>query len=333
MESLRQEILQAQTIRSDLIKWKLALVAGLGAAGLGFAGSTDLRDADLVLCAIPPVCVYVDLLCRHLSLRILVVGRFLYGAAGDDLQLARLAAYEDFAQRTRTLPVGDGRRRSAFDLEDWALSWSSFALSVAVFVYGLTRPEWIRVPFLVSGIVGLVATWLAHRLFRDRFDRVVALSEGRAPGGAVEIDASAPAVARGEIEIAAPPEVVWGVLTDVERWPRWNPDVKSAALAGPLAEGTHFRWKSGPATISSMLRVVDAPRLVAWTGSTLGIRAVHVHRLEEKDGATLVVTEESWDGLLVRVLGRSFTRTLQKAIDSGLAHLKTEAERTTSSRG
>lgn len=175
METLRQEILQAQTVRSDLLKWKLALVGGLGAAGLGFAGSDGLRNADLVLCAIPPVCVYVDLLCRHLSLRILVVGRFLH-TRGDDPTFSSLAGYEDFVQKTRNLPREDGRRRSAFDLEDWAVSWSSFALSLAIAVYGVTRPSWFAVPFVVSGAVGLVVTWLAQRLFRDRFDRVVDLS-------------------------------------------------------------------------------------------------------------------------------------------------------------
>jgi hypothetical protein len=176
MDTLRQEILQAQTVRSDLLKWKLALVGGLGAAGLGFAGSEGLRDADLVLCAIPPVCVYVDLLCRHLSLRILVVGRFLYSASGSDATFSPIGAYEDFGQRTRNLTDGSDRRRSAFDLEEWALAWSSFALSLAIAVYGLARPSWLAVPFLVSGAVGLAVTWLAQRLFRDRFDRVVGLS-------------------------------------------------------------------------------------------------------------------------------------------------------------
>jgi hypothetical protein len=181
METLRQEILQAQTVRSDLLKWKLALVGGLGAAGLGFAGSDALRDADLVLCAIPPVCAYVDLLCRHLSLRILVVGRFLY-TRRDDPAVSSLASYEDFVQKAREIPVEDHRRRSAFDLEDWALSWSSFALSVAIAVYGVTHASWLAVPFVVSGAVGLVVTWLARRLFRDRFERVVRLSASGATG-------------------------------------------------------------------------------------------------------------------------------------------------------
>jgi Uncharacterized conserved protein len=90
----------------------------------------------------------------------------------------------------------------------------------------------------------------------------------------VEIDTSAPAVARGEIEIAAPPEIVWRVLTDIANWPSWNPDIKSVSLEGPLAAGTRFRWKAGPGTITSTLQTVDPPRRIDWTGKTFGIKAV-----------------------------------------------------------
>ncbi len=41
----------------------------------------------------------------------------------------------------------------------------------------------------------------------------------------------------------------------------------------------------------------------------------------------MVRSAESWDGLIVRLLRRSMTKSLQKAIDSGLQHLKIEAER------
>lgn len=74
--TLRQEILQSQQTRSDLLKWKLGLVGAIGAVGLGLAGSRVSNHADLVLCAVPLVCIYVDFLCRHLSLRILVIGVF-----------------------------------------------------------------------------------------------------------------------------------------------------------------------------------------------------------------------------------------------------------------
>ena len=70
----------------------------------------------------------------------------------------------------------------------------------------------------------------------------------------MEINNNAPAVAHAEVEAAAPPESVWAVLAEIDKWPRWNPDVKSASLAGPLAPGTQFRWKAGPGTITSTLQ-------------------------------------------------------------------------------
>lgn len=143
----------------------------------------------------------------------------------------------------------------------------------------------------------------------------------------MEVDTDAPAVARAEIEVEAEPEVVWAVLTDIAGWPKWNPDVRSASPEGPLAAGTRFRWKAGPGTITSTLQEVERPHLIAWTGTTLGIRAIHVHRLERRDSSTLVRSEESWDGLLVRLLRRSMRKTLQNAIESGSRHLKVEAER------
>lgn len=143
----------------------------------------------------------------------------------------------------------------------------------------------------------------------------------------MNVDESAPVVAEAEIEVAADPHTVWEVLTAMEDWPRWNPDVKSVSVRGEVAEGTEFRWKAGPATITSALQRVDPPRLIGWTGRTLGLRAVHIYRLEPRDGGTLVRTEESYDGLLARVLSGPVRKMLKSSLDGGLRHLKTEAER------
>ncbi len=120
----------------------------------------------------------------------------------------------------------------------------------------------------------------------------------------MDINKSAPIVAAGEIEVAADPAIVWEVMAGVDRWPAWNPDVKSAHLAGELAEGSTFWWKAGPGTIISTLQQVERPRTLAWTGNTFGIKAVHVWWLEPKDGQTIVRTEESWEGLLPRIFRR-----------------------------
>jgi uncharacterized protein YndB with AHSA1/START domain len=137
----------------------------------------------------------------------------------------------------------------------------------------------------------------------------------------------APVRSEREIEIAAPPEAVWEVLTDFARWPQWNPEVKSMSFEGPLAPGSVFRWKAGPGTIVSTVEEIDRPRYVRWRGRTMTIGAVHEWRVEERDGGTHVETEESFSGVVARLLRGSLQKQLDRALDEGLGHLKREAER------
>ena len=151
----------------------------------------------------------------------------------------------------------------------------------------------------------------------------------REPGDPV-VNSDAPVVSRAAGEIDAPIVDVWRILTEIERWPTWNPDVKSVSIEGRVAEGADFRWKAGPSTISSTLTRVEAPRVIAWTGKTLGIRAIHVWHLEQRDGRTHVYTEESYEGLVARLLRRPLQKTLDAALTDGVRYLETEAERLTS---
>jgi uncharacterized protein YndB with AHSA1/START domain len=137
----------------------------------------------------------------------------------------------------------------------------------------------------------------------------------------------APVRSKREIEIAAPPEVVWDVLTGFEQWPQWNPDVKSMSIDGPVAPGTEFRWKSGPGTIVSTLEQVDLPGYIRWRGRTLSIKAIHEWRFEPSNGGTHVESDESFSGLLVRLFRGSLQKTLDSSTESGLEHLKRESER------
>jgi hypothetical protein len=141
------------------------------------------------------------------------------------------------------------------------------------------------------------------------------------------INEQAPIVGASEIEIAAPPEVVWDVLTAFDRWPSWNPDVKSMSMPGAVAEGSVFRWKAGPGTITSTIRRVEPSRLIAWTGKTLGIKAIHFWRLEPRDRRTFVRTEESYDGLVARLFRGPVQKALDSGLENGLRYLKAEAER------
>lgn len=116
---LPDEIIEAQKNRSEFLKWKLALVSALGAAGLGLMKESTAGHVAL-LALIPFVCVYVDLLCSNINLRIILIGRH-YESQGD--------SYEEFV----------ALRRIAFSLEDWALFGSTYFISILLVLFGASR--------------------------------------------------------------------------------------------------------------------------------------------------------------------------------------------------
>lgn len=65
----REEIIDIEKSRVDLMKWKLILVGGFAAFGL------EKLPAIIVL--IPFICVYVDALCYQQNLKIFVISKFI----------------------------------------------------------------------------------------------------------------------------------------------------------------------------------------------------------------------------------------------------------------
>lgn len=143
----------------------------------------------------------------------------------------------------------------------------------------------------------------------------------------MDINRDAPAIASAELFIRAPLNVVWLVLTNIHDWSQWNPDVRHVDMRGPLAPGTEFRWKNGGTSIVSLIQDLEPERRIAWTGRTLGIRAAHIWTLTEQAGGVLVRTEESFDGLIVRLFARPMRRMLASSLQNGLNALRTECER------
>jgi hypothetical protein len=136
------------------------------------------------------------------------------------------------------------------------------------------------------------------------------------------VDRGAPVTAVGEVEVEASLEAVWDLLTDINKWPVWNHDVRWARIVGPFHEGAVFVWKAGPGKIRSTIRRILPGKLISWTGSTLGIKAVHIWKLEAKGASTIVTTEESWNGPAARLFRKTLQRKLETSIEDGLEHLK-----------
>ena len=146
----------------------------------------------------------------------------------------------------------------------------------------------------------------------------------------VSVNEKAPVLARTQIEIDAEPGTVWDLMADIEDWPRWNPDVKFCLVHGELEPGTQFQWKTGLGNIISVLQNVEPPRLLAWTGKTMGINAIHIWKINVVDSKTIVETEESWEGLVSRAMHGRMQEMLESSLNSGLKYLKAEAERISS---
>jgi hypothetical protein len=150
MDSLRKEIVESQKMRVDLMKWKLILIAGIGGVAIGLTEKLPKDfDSRLLLCLLPIANIYVDLMCRHLTLRILVIGRYLHYCYLNGIEIDE-GHYEIMAMEARTLPLkavfnelfdSQNLRQlflpSAFGLEKFAVSWSSIIISSLLIVYAL----------------------------------------------------------------------------------------------------------------------------------------------------------------------------------------------------
>ena len=105
----------------------------------------------------------------------------------------------------------------------------------------------------------------------------------------IKINENAPVIVKGMIEINSSPETIWDLIADIKRWSSWNPDVKNSSIEGDVIKGSKFKWKSWSVTITSIFQEVDRPRFIGWTGKTMGIKALHIWKLEPKNGRTIAI--------------------------------------------
>lgn len=115
-----------------------------------------------------------------------------------------------------------------------------------------------------------------------------------------KINERAPVIAHLEIEINAPPAKVWALLVDAPAWPTWEKQINAVNSDGPLAAGKKFLWKSGDTEIASQVQLFEPQTRLAWTGSAMSAKAIHVWQLQEVPGdRTRVLMKESMDGPLM----------------------------------
>ena len=143
----------------------------------------------------------------------------------------------------------------------------------------------------------------------------------------IKTNDKAPVKCRKSIRINAGNKKVWSVLTEINDWPRWQKDIISSKLNGELKNGASFDWKSGGVKIHSTVHTVEPFQGLGWTGNAPGTFAIHNWTMTEKDGNTEVVVDESLEGFFPRLFKSSFSRNLEKGMQSWLESLKKECEK------
>lgn len=99
---------------------------------------------------------------------------------------------------------------------------------------------------------------------------------------------------QADVEIAAAPEKVWRIVSDVRRTPEWSPECRRVLRFGERLIGFNRRGPLWWATLSRITRLAPGSE-ISWRVQTN--RAVWTYRLEPTDGGTrLVETREMPEG-------------------------------------
>ncbi len=143
----------------------------------------------------------------------------------------------------------------------------------------------------------------------------------------MQVNHNAPVLQNAEILINASPAQVWSVLTNINQWPAWNPNIRTAKLEGEAMVGANFHWNVKGASIQSILHTVIDQAAFGWSGTTFGGSAIHNWYLENQNGHTLVKVEESMEGWLVRLFKNKMNRDLAVDMAFWLKKLKDASEK------
>jgi hypothetical protein len=121
---------------------------------------------------------------------------------------------------------------------------------------------------------------------------------------------------RREIEIDAPPERVWAVVTDFAAYPEWNPFIRR--IGGELRVGARLEVRIEPpgaraTTFKPTVRAVEENRELRWLGRLLvpgifdGEHSLRIEPLEDR--RSRFVQSERFSGLLVGLVKRTLAKT------------------------
>lgn len=139
------------------------------------------------------------------------------------------------------------------------------------------------------------------------------------------------------IEIAATPQLVWDVFSDVERWPEWTASVTSlTGLDGhALAAGKRFAIKQpGMQKLVWEVTEIDPGSSWTWVQRSPGVLVTARHYVSAQPGGrTLVRQQLDQRGLLGALVGRLMVKKTRRFLELEAQGLKARSEQLSGANG
>lgn len=147
------------------------------------------------------------------------------------------------------------------------------------------------------------------------------------PDGYLPEDASF--FVHNEIDIDAPPEIIWELLVKAEDWSNWYDGASNIDIRGnetSLQPGSVFDWRTMGLTFESTITEFVPYERLSWESEKSLIRGYHAWLILPTDTGSKVITAESQRGFL-SVMERIFQpNKLRKLHDVWLQELKRLSE-------
>jgi carbon monoxide dehydrogenase subunit G len=131
------------------------------------------------------------------------------------------------------------------------------------------------------------------------------------------------------IHIEAPPERVWAVISDVERWTEWTPSVLSIKRldSGPFRVGSEadIELRLSPRAVWTVTKL-DEGRMFIWEAQTGGVVVSAAHIVEPDGGGTKATLTIEPRGVLGTILSPLIVWRSRKNVEAEAAGLKRRSE-------
>jgi uncharacterized protein YndB with AHSA1/START domain len=131
------------------------------------------------------------------------------------------------------------------------------------------------------------------------------------------------------VDIDAPPEKVFAVLCDVERWPEWTSTMTSIQRlqSGSFALGSsaHVRQPGLRPAVWQVTKFAAA-RNFTWTARSLGLRMTAGHSIEPRGAGSRVELSFELSGFIAPLLSRLYGGLIERYITTESLGLKQRSE-------